>query len=174
MTKLSPITKDNTLILTVGLPYSGKSTWARLQAHPIVNPDAVRMAVYGQRFWPDGEKIVWAIVDQMVRSLFMAGHRAVILDACNTTRKRRAEWYGDRRPWKVRFHHIPTPENVCTSRAIDAGDKTILPIIERMADQFEPVGEDEGQELEIQAAGGGEATGPVGDPGGSIGGGGGF
>ncbi len=32
----------NRLILTVGLPRSGKTTWALEQGWPIVNPDSIR------------------------------------------------------------------------------------------------------------------------------------
>src|SRR5690554_6874569 len=31
------------LICTVGLPRSGKTTWARKQSYPIVNPDSIRL-----------------------------------------------------------------------------------------------------------------------------------
>jgi len=90
-----------TLILTVGLPCSGKSTWALQQTRryaspiygsPIVCPDQIRLALHGQRFVAMAEPFVWAIARTMVISLFGAGHQKVILDACNTTRKRRDDW----------------------------------------------------------------------------------
>ena len=81
-----------TLIAMVGLPRSGKSTWAKKAGHPIVSPDAIRLALHGQRFISEAEPFVWAIAKAMVRALFLAGHSAVILDATNNTRKRRDEW----------------------------------------------------------------------------------
>ena len=39
---------------------SGKTTWARQQGVPIVNPDAIRPALHGQRFEPRAESVVWA------------------------------------------------------------------------------------------------------------------
>jgi predicted kinase len=33
------------LILTVGLPRSGKTTWAKQQGVPMVNRDAIRLAL---------------------------------------------------------------------------------------------------------------------------------
>jgi len=39
------------LILTVGLPRSGKSTWAAKKGFPIVSPDAIRLAMHGMRKW---------------------------------------------------------------------------------------------------------------------------
>src|SRR5258706_417694 len=52
----------NTLIVMVGLPWSGKSTWAREQGNwPIVCPDEIRFALHGQRFIAEAEPWVWTI-----------------------------------------------------------------------------------------------------------------
>lgn len=123
------------LICTVGLPRSGKSTWAKRQSWPIVNPDSIRLAIHGQRFVGDAEPFVWATAKAMVRSLFLAGHQTVVLDATNTTKKRRVEWFDDR--WATFFKVIPTPKETCLERA--AGDAELVPVIERMASQFEPL-----------------------------------
>jgi predicted kinase len=83
------------LILTVGLPRSGKTTWARAQGVPVASPDAISRALHGQRFIGVAEPFVWAIAKLMVRALFLAGHPTVIVDATNTTQKRRDEWKSD-------------------------------------------------------------------------------
>ena len=81
-----------TLYATVGLPRSGKSTWAKQSGLPVVCPDAIRLALHGEAFIDLAEPFVWAIAKTMVRALFEAGHDAVVLDACNATAKRRADW----------------------------------------------------------------------------------
>ena len=126
------------LILTVGLPKSGKSTYARQfwNQVPIVCPDEIRLALHGQRFVAAAEPFVWAIAHVMVEALFRAGHPQVVLDATNTTRKRRAEWLSDR--WQTSVRVIDTPAAVCLERARREGDDEIVPIIERMAEQYEP------------------------------------
>ena len=80
------------LILTVGLPRSGKTTWAKKMNFPIVNPDSIRLALHGNQFITEAEPMVWEIAKYMVKSLFLAGHNTVILDATNTTVKKRKEW----------------------------------------------------------------------------------
>ena len=85
--------------------------------------------------------MVWAIAKYMVRSLFLAGHSTVILDATNTTRKRRDEWRGER--WDVAVKVIPTDAETCIRRAQSIEDEVIVPIIEKMAAQFEPLYVDE-------------------------------
>ena len=129
------------LIATVGLPRSGKTTWARQQAYPIVNPDSIRLALHGNRFIDRAEPFVWAIAKTMVRSLFLAGHSTVILDATNTTAKRRDEWKS--KDWALFFKHIQTPPEICIARAKAEKDDEILPVIDRMAGQWEPLTADD-------------------------------
>lgn len=128
----------NTLILTVGLPRSGKSTWAKEQGCPIVNPDSIRLSLYGCRYFAGGEKFVWAIARTMVEALFLAGHDKVIVDATNTTVKRRAEWKGD---WTLGVELFSASVFECIGRAKTDGDYAIIPIIERMGEQWEPIDE---------------------------------
>ncbi len=136
----------NTLIVTVGLPRSGKSTWALAtskQLHcPVVNPDAVRLSVTGQRFVREAEPTVWMVVRYMVRALFHAGHTTVILDATNTTKSRRKFWldeskngnYGDS---TVRFVTFDADPDICKQRAIEAKMDDLLPVIDTMHESFE-------------------------------------
>lgn len=135
------MTENKVLKMTVGLPRSGKTTWSRKLGHPIVNPDSIRIALHGQRFIGDAEPMVWVIAKYMVVSLFEAGHDTVILDATNTTIKRRDEW-ADKR-WSRDFIIVSTSKETCIERALSEGDEDIIPIIEKMAGQFEPVTSDE-------------------------------
>lgn len=129
------------LIVMVGLPRSGKSTWARNQRlFPIVNPDSIRIALHGQPFLPSMEPYVWAIAKTMVKSLFLAGHTIVILDACNVTKKRRQEWVSPE--WKTYYKGIPTPVNVCFQRCGE-DNEPLWKAIERMWKEFEGLSSDE-------------------------------
>lgn len=138
---------NNVLILTVGLPQSGKSTWARQQGVPIVNPDSIRLALHGQPFIGLAEPFVWAIAKCMVRALFLAGHETVILDATNTTRMRRDEWIS--RSWSRQARLFPTDAAVCEERARQTAidDKHLeglIAAIHRMNEQLEGISDDEG------------------------------
>jgi predicted kinase len=129
------------LICTMGLPRSGKSTWAREQGIPIVSPDAIRLELYGQPFWVPGEKMVWAIADLMVRSLFSAGHTRVILDATNFKLSLREKWYSP--DWITVFKHIDTDYVECMRRAIAEGRDDLYKVIRYMYLNFEPLEVDE-------------------------------
>ena len=141
------ITEKPTLMVMVGFPYSGKTTWARRAfgtgCTPVVCPDAVRMVLHGQRFSSAAEPLVWLFVDYMIRALFAVGHSRVVLDATNNTARRRARWV---RPqfWDTEFVVMDVPTSTCVHRAKVAGDDAIIPVIERMANQYEPVSDSEG------------------------------
>lgn len=126
-----------TLILTVGLPRSGKSTWARSQGFPIVCPDEIRKALHGQRFAKEAEPFVWAIAKVMVTALFASGHRAVIVDATHIKKAWRDTWKDPR--WINKFEVICVDQEEAVRRAKVLGDLEIIPIIEKMAAEFEPV-----------------------------------
>ena len=100
---------EKTLILTVGLPRSGKSSWARCQGYPVVNPDSIRLRLHGQVFAPQAEPFVWAVAHLMVESLFEAGHSTVILDATNISRRRRRGWRTNSARWSTHATSWPGP-----------------------------------------------------------------
>jgi len=132
---------SKTLLLTVGLPRSGKSTWAKNTGFPIVNPDAVRRSIHGQAFVPDAEPIVWTVAKYMVKALFLAGHDTVVLDATNNTRKRRDDWKSD--SWVRKYRMFDADLTECTNRAQRENRDDLIPVIARMAENYEPVEEDE-------------------------------
>jgi predicted kinase len=123
------------LIVMTGLPYSGKSSWARRQGFPVVSGDSIRLALHGQRFEPLAEPMVHAIARIMVRALFLAGHDVVIMDETCVTNKCRREWLSP--DWLTEFKILRTTAAECLARA--SGDAHILPVIERMAREWEPL-----------------------------------
>jgi predicted kinase len=134
---------EKVLILTVGVPCSGKSYWARSTGLPMVNPDSIRLTLHGQAFIREAEPMIWTMARYMVGSLFTAGHDVVILDACNYGKKFRDDWYNPSK-WVCKFKVFNTPLEVCLERA--AREKPDLtPIIQSQAKQFEPLSAFESQ-----------------------------
>lgn len=133
--------EPRTLIATVGLPRSGKSTWAREQGHPVVCPDEIRLALHGQRYAAEAEPFVWAIAKVMVRALFASGATRVILDATNMSRKRRDEWQS--KEWRTAFKIVCETAWMCKRRAEESGRPDLIPVIDRMVSESEPLGDDE-------------------------------
>jgi len=127
-----------------GLPRSGKSTWARSQSWPIVNLDAIRLAKTGQRWWGPIEHEVWATARTMVRALFWAGHRIVVLDSTNYSRQQRDMFCPSADvQWQRFVKIIDTPALECCRRAKETYPE-LVGVIEQMAENWEPVESDEG------------------------------
>ena len=135
-TEYDEVCKGNTLLCPVGLPRCGKSTWARELGVPIVCPDAIRFAIAGRRWFAPIEHQVWATAKTMVRSLFFAGHKIVVLDATNWTRRSRDNF----RPspdcdWKREFIWFPAGVDLCKERA-----KITYPDLVEVINRFAEVG----------------------------------
>lgn len=123
------------LILTVGIPRCGKSTWAMQQGFPVVNHDSIHLALHGQVFLPEAEPMVWTMARYMVESLFISGHDTVILDATNITAERRAQWKSKK--WVTFIKEFDFDRDTCIYRA--GSDTGRVDAIKRMVKQFEPV-----------------------------------
>jgi predicted kinase len=134
-----------TLIAMHGFPRSGKSTISRRLARelgaPIVNADAVRLALHGQRFEALAEPMVKAIRVIMVRALFEAGHNVVIYDETNFSRSVRDSIKSDK--WDTLWVNVPTDAEECKRRAIATEQPDLLPVIDAMALRHEPLAGDE-------------------------------
>ena len=126
-----------TLILTVGLPQSGKSTWARNTGYPIVNRDAIRLSLHGEIYLQKAEPMITVIEDCMVEALFLAGHETVIVDATHTTPKRRERWLSEE--WEIQYKVFRTDIEVCLMRC-QIGRPELIPVIKRMASQWDLTG----------------------------------
>lgn len=126
------------LILTVGLPKAGKSTWAMKQGWPVVNPDSIRLAIHGQKFFGPAEPLIWAVAYTMADALFKAGHDTVIIDATHVSNRRRVPWserFRDTAEVSLEIFRV-SPEE-CIERAKAEGDTDIIPVIRRMAREWD-------------------------------------
>ena len=129
-----------TLILTVGLPRSGKSTWCEEQIKKantvVVRPDAVRLAFHGERFKAELENEVWEIVYIMTRALLLSGHDTIIIDATSVNERSRNAWKKEFKDCKVVYKNFYTSPEICKERAILTNQKDLLPVIDRMASKL--------------------------------------
>lgn len=138
----SDLTGFVTIYAMRGLPRSGKSTIVdRLSKElkcPIVNRDAIRLALHGKAFLKSKEPAVATIAKNMVRALAISGHRNIIIDECHIDWPKSMEklstiMKGTGITVNVKAIHVDTPIEVCIERAKATGQKRLIPIIESMA-----------------------------------------
>lgn len=145
-TEYAEVCAGNTLICPVGLPRCGKSTWARGLDVPIVCPDAIRRAMTGRRWFAPIEHQTWATARTMVRALFWAGHKVVVLDATNWTKHSRDNFIPSPDcDWVREFVWFHASAELCKERAL-ATYPDLVEVVERFnAAGCEAISEEEGR-----------------------------
>lgn len=144
----------NTLIVTVGLPRSGKSTWSReygkLHSIPVISGDAIRLAIHGTAFQYDAEELMYTMGMYMIKTLFHTGYTCIISDDCHYSRKlrqtRESTWYepwATTPLWKTRYKVFTTPAEECIRRAYATDKPYLVDVIKNISNRFEPLQEDE-------------------------------
>lgn len=135
----------NQLIAMMGLPRSGKSTvcmnLSKALGAPIVQRDAIRLAIHGKRFEAKAEPMVKAVSHYMIHALFLAGHDTVICDETNISRAARNALRSDN--WSTVFYEVSAPVEECLRRAIMTGQDDLLSVITSMNMRYEPLEADE-------------------------------
>ena len=142
------MTTSAPLILTIGIPGSGKSTWAQNLAdkkpgYRIISTDSIRAQLYGneaiQGEWMEIRHVLVKTLKSARQSIAQGNTAAVIYDATNAKRRQRREFIQLAR--SCGYHPliaawIDTPLAVCLQR--NAGRSRQVPpdIIEKMHRQL--------------------------------------
>ena len=134
------------LLLTIGLPCSGKSTWGesmrqqRPESVRIVNRDDIRSST-GCRFDDGDEPLVEEIRDVMIKGLLRRGYLVICTDT-NLSPRVRSGLHRLAAECNVKSGEVlfRTPLDVCLSRNEarwrDGDCRVPSSVIRRMADQF--------------------------------------
>ena len=140
------------ITILCGLPRSGKSTWVKenQKDEVVISADQMRYLVYNQRYWQEGESLMWSIRGLFLEYVLRQG-LDIIIDEANIKSKTRlslikkAKKYG----YLVRCIYFNTSPRICFQRAKDTNQIDLLPVIKQMSLDFEfPFGEDESKEYD--------------------------
>lgn len=145
------------LLLTIGLPGSGKSALIHKLGLPrpdvaVIAPDRIRWELFGVTFDPAVEPDVWTVVRAAVRGNLRRG-RSVVLDATNLTRAQRSGWlrmarrYGH--PVVGVYFDLPLDRVLKQNRQRDPAWVVPEAAIAEMARLLEPPSEGEGFQVVV-------------------------
>ena len=130
-------THQRTLICTIGLPFSGKATWAKAQGLPVID-----LEISEKLMKTKSQKNTSALefTRQMIQSLFLSGNSVVILLAENLTRKEREFWQSKDSFWNTQYREFSITELEAIRLAQTSGaSKAVIDQIKTKAKAYEPL-----------------------------------
>jgi predicted kinase len=117
-----------TLYCTVGLPFSGKATWAACQGLPVVslavNETVINNSSSSSKTTQKGKTTPdpLAFTRQLIECLFAAGNKVVILLAENLTEQEQQYWQDETgASWQTVFREFQISEKEALRKATAAG-----------------------------------------------------
>lgn len=135
------------LYVMVALPRSGKSTYVQEHFRDTVkvSADQLRLLIYGKRFMYKGEEEVWRIREVMLKALMEQGLE-IVIDETNMSKKSRKPLIdlGKEYLYETVAIVLKTDKEICKERAIETNQEDLIPVIERMAKNYQKVTEKEG------------------------------
>lgn len=129
----------------VGLPGSGKSTWANAQGLPVVSTDAIRKELFGDESIQKNPQKVFNIAFKRLREYLKKGS-SVIFDATNLTIKNRKNIFKQIYPFSAHAIVFSTSANECIERIKNRERKVPNKIILNMQKRFQLPSKEEGFE----------------------------
>jgi len=127
------------LMFTCGLPRSGKTTLRNYIVENtdlfIISADEIRMLVYGQRFFKQGEEIVWSIRNKILEYMLQQ-NKTILIDETNTSIRRRKPIIELANFFKCNATclYLETPLDICLKRCLN--DDSLKAVIERQNKYF--------------------------------------
>lgn len=138
-----------TLVLTVGVPGSGKTTYSKKYVSEHKNTihlssDLIREKLYGNEAIQGDPNEVFSIMQKMAIEALNCG-RNVVYDATNVTRKDRAYIISQCPKFvKIEVHIVWAPIETCIERDATRSRTVGKDVIDRMLKRFQPPYYDEG------------------------------
>ena len=125
------------LICTIGLPYSGKATWAKAQGLSVVDLE-VNEKLLRTKTPKNADALDFT--KQMIQSLFLSGNSVVILLAENLTSKEREFWQSKDSLWNTQYREFKITEREATRVAqANGASKAVIDQIKIKAKAYEPL-----------------------------------
>jgi predicted kinase len=134
------------VILIVGLPGSGKSTYAKQQRWPVLASDEIRRILLDDARDQSANRSIFALLRHMLRKRLELRRPVTCIDATNLTSYERrpyiktAQLYGA----DIEAVYLDVPIEICHARNLNR-DRVVPPdVVERMSKRLQPPSLEEG------------------------------
>lgn len=133
-------------MLLVGLPGSGKSTWAAAQGLPVLSSDAIRLMLADDETDQTIHGRVFATLRFLLRQRLALCRPVTCVDATSLTPRERRPWIEIARAYDCDIEAVffDLPLDVCAARNAARGRVVPQDVIEKMAAKLIPPSLDEG------------------------------
>jgi len=134
------------LVVLVGIPGSGKSTWAGEQDAPVLSSDEIRRLITGNAANQSVNRLVFQTMRRMLGAMLGAGAKRVIVDSTALSRKERRTWlrWAELHGCDAEAVFFDVPREVCEARN-SARDRVVpAEAMERLFNRLEPPRQEEG------------------------------
>lgn len=134
------------IVVLVGLPASGKSTWAAAEGLPVISSDEMRRQLTGDETDQSANRQVFAAMREMLRRRIACGAPVTCIDTTALTRRERRAWIrlAELHACDIEAVFFDVPLEVCLAR--NAARQRVVPeeVIRRFAHRLAPPAEEEG------------------------------
>ena len=135
-----------TVVLTIGLPGSGKTSWFRRRAITPLSSDLLRMMLFDDITEQRYQDLVFSTLRYLLRARMIARMPWNYVDATNLSPRERRGWIKMAQEFGYEVHAVffDVPIEVCTERNTRRGRMVPDEVMQRMAGKLRPPTFDEG------------------------------
>ncbi len=135
-----------TVVVLVGIPGSGKSTWAAKQGVPVLSSDEMRRILTGDVTNQQINRLVFRMMRRCLEAMLEARVERVVVDSTALTRRERRTWirWAELHGCQVEAVFFDTPAELCRARNIKRDRVVPKEAMARLLSRMEPPRPEEG------------------------------